>query len=83
MTPLEVRCFCSRRPLLALCGRDDHGEPFVHQKVYKQGKVFGEMVATGGTVRLRCRECLRWVRINLPGVEVNHEELPKSITLPS
>jgi hypothetical protein len=70
---LEIRCFCSRHPLLAVAGRDRHGEPYVHLKVFRQQRIFAEMVATSGVIRLRCRECLRWhtVRIRKTGVAVD------------
>lgn len=56
----ELRCFCSRTPLLATYGLDEKGAPYVHVKVFKQDRIFGEIVVTGGEVKLRCRECLRW-----------------------
>lgn len=56
----ELRCFCARRPLLALCGWDNaRRAPVVHVKVHKQGRIYGEVVASG-EVHVRCRECLRW-----------------------
>lgn len=55
----ELRCFCSRSPLLATYGIRK-GVLFVHVKVYKQHRIMGELVAEGGTVKLRCRDCLRW-----------------------
>lgn len=59
----ELRCFCTRAPLLAVYGADKNGRPFLHIKIYKQGRVFGEIVARGGEIELRCRECIRWHRI--------------------
>lgn len=55
----ELRCFCGRRPLLATYGVNEKGLLYVHMKVYKQRRIFGEVLVTGGTVHLRCRECLR------------------------
>jgi hypothetical protein len=55
----ELRCFCGRKPLLATYGIDK-GELFVHIRVYKQSRIYGEAVIKGGTVKLHCRECLRW-----------------------
>lgn len=80
-TDIEVRCFCSREPLLALAGRDSAGEPYVHMKIYKAKRLYGEMVATSGTVLLRCRECFRWHRITIKraSVEVTEAELPRRI----
>lgn len=56
----ELRCFCSRKPLLAVYGIDQKGRLYVHVKVYKQSRIFGEMVFVGGEAHIRCRECLRW-----------------------
>lgn len=87
---LELRCFCSRRTLLAVCGRDSRtGEPYVWLKVHKSAgrdrppRLFAEMVATSGVVRLRCRDCCRWhkVVIRRKGVDFGSEALPQSISL--
>jgi len=59
----ELRCFCSREPLLALYGIDKDGQPYVHIKIYKQSRIFGEAIIKGGEVKLHCRECLRWHKI--------------------
>lgn len=59
----ELRCFCTRQPLLATYGLDEKGLLYVHVRVFKQGRIFGEIIVTGGTVRLHCRECLRWHRV--------------------
>lgn len=59
-TKHDLRCFCSRKPLLGVYGIDEKGRLYVHTRVYKQGRVFGEAVYYGGTVNLLCRECLRW-----------------------
>ena len=59
-TKHDLRCFCSRRPLLAVYGVDEKGRLYVHQRVYKQGRIFGESFFYGGIVKLLCRECLRW-----------------------
>lgn len=76
MSPLELRCACSARPLLGVCGRDKKGEPFVHIKVHKQSRVFGEIVATGGDVHIKCRACLRWHTVTIKRTEVNFEAAP-------
>jgi hypothetical protein len=44
-------------------GVDHKGQIYVHVKVFKGGRVFGEIVTTRGDVHLRCRECLRWQRV--------------------
>lgn len=64
-TSNELRCFCSRQPLLAVYGLDERGGLYVHVKIYKQARIYGEVVVTGGVVRLHCRECLRWHRVVL------------------
>ena len=62
-TKHALRCFCSRQPLLAYYGLDTAGALYVHLKVHKQSKIYGEVVFSGGVVRIRCRECLRWHRV--------------------
>lgn len=64
-TKNPLRCVCSRQPLLAYYGKADNDKPYVHVKVYKQSKVYGEMLVTDGTCHLLCRECYRWTRIRL------------------
>jgi hypothetical protein len=59
----ELRCFCSRRPLLAVYGLDKDRHLYVHVRIYKQQRIFGEVIITDGTVRLHCRECLRWHKV--------------------
>jgi hypothetical protein len=61
----ELRCFCKRAPLLATYGLDSAGKLFVHVKIWKARRIFGELVIEGGTVKIRCRECLRWHRITI------------------
>jgi hypothetical protein len=61
----ELRCFCSREPLLATYGVDHSGTLFVHVKIWKQRRIYGELVVEGGLVKLRCRECLRWHEVRI------------------
>lgn len=80
---LELRCWCSKHTLLGVCGRDAKtGDPYVWIKIYKQGKVFGEIVAVGGTTRIRCRDCQRWsiIRVHTK-VEFEPDPLPESIAI--
>lgn len=72
----ELHCFCSRRPMLAMYGIDGQGKLFVHIKIYKQSRIFGEVLVTDGVVKLHCRECLRWhtVIIRQPGTAVLQED---------
>ena len=79
----ELRCFCSHRPLLATYGVDSKGKLFVHVKIYKAKRIFGELVIEGGTVKIRCRDCLRWhtVRIyqNQAVLQETREGLPETV----
>lgn len=60
-TSNELRCFCGREPLLATYGLDNEGKLYIHVKIFKQRRIFGEiLVKEGGEVSLHCRECLRW-----------------------
>lgn len=79
----ELRCFCRAQPLLATYGIDSKGKLYVHVKVWKQRRIFGELVIEGGTVKIRCRDCLRWhvIRIeqNRATLHETQEELPTAI----
>lgn len=59
----ELRCFCRGEPLLAMYGIDTDGGLYVHVKIYKQGRVYGEIIYKGGIANIRCRNCLRWNRV--------------------
>jgi hypothetical protein len=59
----ELRCFCRTQPLLATYGVDSTGELFVHVKIYKQNRIFGEIIFKGGIAKIRCRNCLRWHKV--------------------
>lgn len=78
---LELRCFCNRRPLLALAGRDADGHGYIHVKTWKSGRLYVEVVVTAGVAIVRCRECYRWhkFRINKASVESEPTELPRAI----
>lgn len=58
-----MRCFCASKPLLAMYGIDERGKLYIHVKIYKQKRIYGEIVATGGEVLIRCRDCFRFHRI--------------------
>lgn len=66
VTKNDLRCECRRKPLLAIFGLDDRGKVYLHVKVYKGRRVFGEILVTQGEVELRCRECLRWYKVIVP-----------------
>lgn len=84
----EIRCFCSRSPLLAICAVGRDGRPFIHVKVWKQAKLYAELVVSGNGAEtsIKCRECYRWYRIFITGnaptisevteVEVQNGESP-------
>lgn len=73
----ELRCFCLRRPLLAVYGLDSHNCVYVHIKVYKNRRVYGEvLVKQGSQISIRCRECLRWYSLSLS------TSVPKLIEIP-
>jgi len=81
-TKHELRCFCARKPLLAMYGLDKNNKLYVHIRIYKANRVFGEMVVTEGTCHLRCRECLRWQRVVIvePGVaRLRAESKPQAL----
>lgn len=78
----ELRCFCAREPLLATYGLTEGGLPYVHVRVYKQNRIFGEVVITGGKVQLHCRECLRWHSVNIVSptkVELKEDTAPDAV----
>lgn len=62
-TKNPLRCFCDSRPLMAFYGVDKNGELYLHTKVFRQSKIYSEILFTGGTVKIRCRRCLRWHKI--------------------
>lgn len=62
---IPMRCFCVGEPLLGVCGVDARGEPWVHVKVWKGQRLYAEVVATSGLVKLRCRKCLRWHKVTI------------------
>lgn len=80
----DLRCTCGRHPLLAVYGVDTEGKLYVHVRIWKQKRVYGEMMVTGGTVRLLCRECLRWntVVIKQSGdADLVHSDAPVEIAM--
>lgn len=80
----ELRCFCVRKPLLAICGTDTKTfQPFVHVKSMRKDNLNAEIVVTEGTVRIRCRDCYRWhtVRIIKNDLQVKQENLPETLAV--
>lgn len=83
---LELRCFCSGTPLLAICGRNTKThQPFVHIKTWKSQKLIAEVIIESGKARIRCRKCLRFhtVTIRTDDVNMKPEQLPDSLVLNS
>lgn len=62
-TKHDLRCFCRGEPLLATYGVDERSRLYVHIKIFKQSRVYGEVVIYGGPFKLRCRNCLRWHQV--------------------
>lgn len=65
ITTNELRCVCSRHPLLATYGLTQDGKVYIHIKIFKQQRIFGEVIITEGKVSLHCRECLRWHKVSI------------------
>ncbi|URG17379.1 hypothetical protein Mbo2_009 [Rhodococcus phage Mbo2] len=64
-TKERLTCACGRAPTLAFYGYDKNGEPYVHLKVFKQRRVYGEIVARGGVVEIYCPNCERPTRVRM------------------
>ena len=78
----QLRCFCARKPLLCLYGLDENGRAYVHLRVFKQQRIFGDLVAYGGEVKILCRECIRWHRIFFVGESRAQAELRETAAPP-
>lgn len=62
----RIECFCARKPLLALAGRDSRtGKSFVQVRVVKNGRPISEVIITSGVMHIRCRECLRFHKVTV------------------
>lgn len=82
MIPVELRCFCTSEPLLAVCGRDAKtAEPYVHIKSVRNGNINAEVIAHEGLIRIRCKRCLRWHTITVKRVSIDQktERLPETV----
>ena len=76
----EIRCICARRPLLATYGTFKDGKPYIHVKIYKQSRIYGELfISADAEVKIRCRECLRLQKVkivsNRPMLEEEYNEM--------
>lgn len=78
---VEIRCSCRGEPLLAVGGRDDDGNGFVHVKTWKGKRLYMEVIITEGTAHIHCRNCFRWMRIRIvhKTVEQDFQRLPETI----
>lgn len=77
----EVRCFCSRSPLLAVFGVGRNGGLFIHVKVWKQNRLYAELVISGkhAETSIKCRDCYRWYTIFITDSNVTKiKEVPAS-----
>lgn len=82
LTRNELRCFCRRQPLLAVYGLDDRGRIYIHVKVYKNRRIFGEILITKGDAQIRCRECLRWYTVDISesSAKLVESTVPQSVS---
>ena len=55
-------------------GINSDGKVYIHIKIYKQGRVFGETYHVDGTVLMRCRNCMRWHRVRIVNAVPKLEE---------
>lgn len=78
----ELRCFCKSKPLLATYGLNKDGALYLHVKIYKQSRIYGELILLGGLVRIKCRNCLRWHRIRIQGNRAELVNTQEPETLP-
>lgn len=76
-TSNELRCFCARSPLLATFGLDADGKVYIHVRVFKQRRIYGEVILQGGTAKIHCRECLRWHQVVITQDQARLQEIQK------
>ena len=65
--PQELRCECSRRPLLAKAGIEK-GEPFLWIRHTKSSRPIIDVKFMGGRTEIVCRECRRVWRVRLGAI---------------
>lgn len=63
-------------------GLDAKGRTYVHIKVYKQRRIYGESIHYNGEVKIKCRECLRWNIIIFVNPNKDRAVLRESTTPP-
>lgn len=76
MSELELRCFCKKNVLLAVCGRNRETGRLFCQVKHKQGSGVAEIIVEGGPVRLRCYACSRWHTLRMRDATVNFTDEP-------
>lgn len=75
----QLRCVCSRKPLLALYGLDHNSKVYLHIRVYKANKIYGEVLVQEGTISIRCRDCLRWQQVVVSGRTASLTEVTSAL----
>jgi len=63
-------------------GVDENTKLYVHIRIHKQSRIYGEVLVTEGVVQIHCRECLRWHRIIItqPGkAQLEETEVPPMV----
>ena len=70
-TTHDLRCTCSRSTKLAEYGATKDGKPYVWLRIFKQARVFGEVIATSGDVNIRCRDCGRFTLVTIRRADID------------
>ncbi len=73
-----LRCFCYGKCILGIVKFDNQNKPFVHIKIYKSNRIYGEVLLKFGDIRVRCRDCYRWHQIRIVKERAVLEEIPDS-----
>lgn len=63
-TKHPLRCTCNLKPMLAMWGKDENDNAYVHVRVYKQDRMYAE-IYTIEPIMLCCRACETWWYINI------------------
>lgn len=81
---VQIRCICTARPILAIARVSSSGTRYVHIRIYKQRKVYGEIVIEEGLVRMKCRSCGHWYSLHVKrdSHKAIAEDLPLFVELP-
>lgn len=70
-TAHDLRCGCPHRTKLGEWGRNAEGAAYLHIRIFKGGRIFGEVLATSGTVTVLCRDCGRWMTVRIRPADVD------------